>query len=110
MKHFSPKIGNNLFSANLLFRSVHNNQLSPNVLWEESIILIEASHLLEATEKARCIGKTKEHAYLVANGDEVAWKFFTVERVFEIDDEILTDGTELFARFLKRTEVPTNAI
>lgn len=95
---------NTWFSASLLFRSVHQQPRQGEVLWEESIRLIQASTEEEAAQRAEALGKRTEAQYKVKD-DKVRWTFVRIERVCEIDPQQLTDGTELFSRFLRDSEV-----
>lgn len=72
-------------------------------MWEESIILIEASTSEQALEKANAIGIDRTCSYKTISGDELAWHFFKVERIFEVDE--LCDGAEIFSRHLRNSEV-----
>ena len=56
-------------------------------------------------QKAKELGQRSEVSYLGEEADLVKWKFVRVERIFEIDDEKLKDGTEVFSRFLRASEV-----
>jgi len=94
---------NNFYTASLLFRSLHDGGTTPG-LWEESLILIQAISPEEALKKAREVGHARELTYTAIDGSKVAWKFFKVERVFEIMDELI-DGAEIFSRYLRNSEV-----
>jgi hypothetical protein len=93
------------FSANLLFVSEHVERPSADPLWEEQILLIEAEHETLAFERAEAFGKSKAHEYRNQEGDLVRWTFRQVERVYPIDSPSLQNGTELFCRFLRNSEV-----
>ena len=92
------------FAASLLFKSTHVPTEAKPAIWEESIRLILAATEEEAYEKARRIGNAASHAYDVEGGT-VTWHFQSVERVHHIEDDALRDGSELFSRFLKDSEV-----
>src|SRR5437879_5940577 len=93
------------FAVNLLFESVHNDQPSTESLWEERIVLLRAADEPGAQQRGEILGKSEEHEYISATGDQVRWTFRRVERVFAIDEEVLGDGTEVFSRFLHTREV-----
>jgi hypothetical protein len=93
------------FSGSLLFKSEHQPDSNPYPLWEECVILIEAENESDAKVKAAQHGKAGEHEYKNQAGELVRWSFERVERVCHIDKDALTDGTELFSRFLKDSEV-----
>ena len=77
-----------LFTVNVLFRSLRNGQLLPENLWEESIILIEASSAEEALTKAAQLTSGKKTSYETENGDQMDWEFFQVVQAFQIDAQI----------------------
>src|SRR5437879_3684838 len=93
------------FAVNLLFESVHFPRADDQPLWEERLVLIQAPNESEAEQKGARLGKDEEHEYESATGDHVRWAFRRVERVYPIEAETLGDGTELFARFLRCSEV-----
>lgn len=93
------------FSASLLFRSVHNGIASDDDLWEERIVLINADSEENANKECLRIGKSEEHEYLVSSDSSVRWRFIQVERVCEIDGDIMVDGLEVFSRYLRNSEV-----
>lgn len=89
------------FSCSLLYKSVHNNQETKDLLWEEKIILVEASSKEEALNKSKSLASSLEHSYTSATGDQVTWQFVKVGDVQEITDGKLEHGTEIFTRFIK---------
>jgi hypothetical protein len=93
------------YTANLLFKSVHAASSQEDTLWEESIRLIKAETKDQAMEKAQALGRASPLTFSVQTGDKVTWVFVKVERIFEIDEESLKDGTEIFSRFLRDSEV-----
>lgn len=94
-----------LFAANLLFRSSRDGVFDDANLWEESLVLIEASSANDAEAKAALLAVLAESSYVAMDGTRVAWTFFKVERVFEIFDQPLRHGSELFSRYLRHAEV-----
>ncbi|KQU71209.1 hypothetical protein ASE08_19230 [Rhizobacter sp. Root16D2] len=74
-------------------------------LWEESLILVAGGSAEEAEEKAAALALTRQSSYVAMDGAHVDWVFFKVERVFEILDTPLCDGSELFSRHLRHSEV-----
>jgi hypothetical protein len=96
---------NRVFAANLLLRGVRNNNPSEEDLWEESIILIFAEDEGDAARKAERIGRENETSYKTTDGSTLAWKFVQIERLYEIMDSRIADGTEVFSRHLKNSEV-----
>lgn len=94
------------YAVSLLFKSSHTQpQDVEDALWEESIVLINAVTEREAREIAVKRAHDSEHSYTTQGNDSVSWTFQQVERVFEIDADILVSGTEVFSRFLRDSEV-----
>ena len=92
------------FTASLLFKSQHH-PANRDSLWEEQIVLIEAEDELAAKQKAVKLGKTGELEYRNQTGELLRWSFEQVERLYEVEGNELKDGTELFSRFLRDSEV-----
>jgi hypothetical protein len=93
------------YTASLLFKNIHVGQPDDNCLWEESIVLLRADSEEEARHQAELLGKREEHEYVSATGDLVRSSFHGIESVHQILDETLEPGTEVFARFLRSSEV-----
>ncbi len=55
--------------------------------------------------KALAYGKEAEHRYRNNAGEEIEWKFDTVEILCRLEAESLADGLEVISRFLKQSEV-----
>jgi hypothetical protein len=92
------------YAANLLFKGSRSSAAGGEPLWEESIRLISADSAKEARVKAERLGRTEKVSYAVKGG-AVSWAFDRVERIHAIDADALSDGTELFSRFLRDAEV-----
>jgi hypothetical protein len=92
------------FAANLLFKSVHIPSGKSPPIWEQSIRLIEAETEADARDKAERLGRSEMVSYQ-ARSDLVIWTFEGVERVYAIEQDHLSDGVELFSRFLRDAEV-----
>jgi len=94
------------FTVSLLFKAVHRKpENGDDPLWEESIVLIEADTEEDARVQGEMLAKEQEIEYEVKGGDSVVWQFELIERVFQIDNESLVSGTEIFSRFLLDEEV-----
>ena len=93
------------YTANLLFKSTHSKHQAGEAIWEESVRLIKANNEGEARQRAIDIGRSSQPSYAIEGDANVKWTFVQVERVCEIDVEELTDGVELFSRFLRSSEV-----
>ena len=90
------------YSVNLLYAGVRQDGTIP--LWEERIILVDAVDEEQAKNKATDFARDQEVGFCVESGDKVDWVFKKIERVFMIDGPI-SDGCELFSRFLREPEV-----
>lgn len=99
------------YTANLLFKSNRIPSKGANPFWEERFLLIEADSEEGARTEATQIGKAAEHQYKVSGAEkgeppsELKWSFERIERVCEIEAQTLSNGTELFSRFLRDSEV-----
>lgn len=93
------------YSASLFFESIHT-PATPEAehMWEEVVHLIHAESEQEALKKANAIGKKSELNYRVDSGDDVKWRFVKTESVALIEMQKLTDGAEVYSRFLTAQE------
>ncbi|MET1257614.1 DUF4288 domain-containing protein [Aliikangiella maris] len=87
------------YSVCMFFKSERTDKREP--LWEERIVLVSALSEEEAMEKAtrNC---ERESEFKTEMGTQIKWQFHSIERVILLDD--LSDGTELFSRFLSEHE------
>src|SRR4029079_7738236 len=92
------------YSASLLYESVHNQMAREESIWEEQIVLVRADTDAEARAQAELIGKSSEGTYTSANKAQVRWAFREVQSVFQLLDQELKPGTEVFSRFLRASE------
>lgn len=103
------------YSVNIFFVSKHpspQERLHQNSsddqpterLWEEQILLVQAIDGEEARAKAENYGRKAEHTYQNSEGDVVEWSFHALGQVYEILEDSIADGVEVFARFLKTEE------
>jgi ribosomal protein L22 len=72
--------------------------------FEESIVLLQANEEEEAWQKAETLGKQLAAEYQREAERSTRWEFVGVLKVYEVLEETLQDGTELFARFLTAKE------
>jgi hypothetical protein len=93
------------FTASLLFSAERSATPDREPLWEEQIVLFQAPDESSAEAKASEHGKAQGHEYTNDAGEVVRWVFKKVERVHPIDSPTLEEGTELFCRFLRDSEV-----
>jgi hypothetical protein len=93
------------YGVNLLFENCHVGEPADRNLWEERIILVDASSDMVAAQEGRRLGKAEEHEYTSATGDRIQCRFRRVDCVHAIDADTLETGTEVFSRFLRASEV-----
>lgn len=98
------------YTASIFLKSDHLTRPHISPLWEEKILMIEASSEMEAGQIAAKFGKDSECEYEVADGTpgnppgRLQWKFQKVERVTFIESDQFTSGMEIFSRFLRDSE------
>lgn len=92
------------YSASLLYESVHDQKVREEDIWEERIVLISAGTDAEARAQAELIGINGEVAYWSASKEQVRWVFREVQSIFELLDQELKAGAEVFSRFLRASE------
>ena len=94
------------FGVSLLLCGETAGRSERDLLWEESIVLVQADSCVEARLSAEGIGKGTEVEYDSASGERIRWTLRNVYRVYEIEErEVLRTGTEVFSRFLRQSEV-----
>ena len=88
------------YSAKLLFEMKTQPQADDRPLKEERIVLFEALDESEAQEKAMAAGQESEHEYESSDGNTVMVKFLELKKIYEINSEQLSNGTEVFSEFI----------
>jgi len=90
------------YSAQALYKSIKDNSIKTveTDTYEESIFLIKASTKAEAYEIAERKAAQNEISYKNSYDQEVTWKFIKIIDVFELIDEKIDSGTEVFSRFI----------
>jgi hypothetical protein len=69
-------------------------------LLEERYVLIDALDQAEARSTALLIGRDSEHSYISSDGNSVALSFLRIGSIYEILDDNIESGTEVFSRFI----------
>jgi hypothetical protein len=88
----------NWYVAEAIFRSrIDGGSPGYVPLTERSWFLVSAPDEEVALGKATELAKAKSQSYANADGEEVLWVFVRIERVREIMDVELVDGTEVWA-------------
>jgi hypothetical protein len=89
------------FSVVLLFERLHAPKAAPHgPLWEEAIFLVRANGEQEARAKATSIGEAKQLNFHSLSGEMIEWRFAGIQEVYEILDEVPSDCSEVFSKFL----------
>ena len=92
------------FAVSVFMKSISLAETEDQALWEESIVLVDADDEHRARTFGENFGRDAEHEYETASGDFLRWRFACVERVYPIDTDDLSHGTEIFSRFLRASE------
>lgn len=92
------------FWVSALFKSEHLNKVRKRHLWERTVFLVRATTKELAEQYAQNLAKNKEIEYESANNDSVRWTFQGIERINELHDEAISDGTEVFWEFFERVD------
>jgi hypothetical protein len=94
------------YGVSVWLEGCHEDGANLPSLWEEIVLLIQAETEAEARTLAGASAREREHDYRVSKPSRhtVRWTFREVARICEIEGQ-LGSGTEVFARFLKPSEV-----
>ena len=88
------------YSARLLIERTVEGSRPVKPLFEESVIVFQASDHREASRKAKQLGRKASHHFKNVYGETVRWTFREVLEVQEImSDKGLVDGTEVYFRW-----------
>lgn len=92
-----------MWSVALLFERLHpqSRKVPDDPLWEESVIVVDASSEEEAQEKAEQLARKEAVSFRAVSGEQVEWNFVGVIGSHEITDQVVAEGTEVFSRFLR---------
>ena len=91
------------YLVNVFHRSDHIPALpAEKTVWEETFVLVDAENEEHAREKVSRKASTDQTAYTSTTEDSVVWNFVGSPRVQYCEE--LTDGAELFSRFLRNSE------
>ncbi|MGE5409826.1 MAG: DUF4288 domain-containing protein [Clostridiales bacterium] len=97
-------MSNRWYSASLLFEGINSGKSEAEQLWEETIVLFLAKNEEEAEEKARLLGLNSEHEYESVTRDMVKWEFRHILSIQEVLTDNISDGAEVFSRYLRASE------
>ena len=90
------------YTAECLYRSELASCTADEQLCEYRYFLVKADDDQAANEKARELAAAKQHGYLNANGEKVHWVLEAVIDTKQILNEDLSEGTEIFHRYVSR--------
>jgi hypothetical protein len=93
------------YSASLFFKSVHKQGVEASGLWEEKVFLFSAESEEQVRLLAAAVGKEEEVSYETVSAGLVEWKFDSVGNVCPLSNDRPGEGTEVFWRFLRASEV-----
>jgi hypothetical protein len=88
----------------LLYRSEVDGRRDDECTWEEFVVLIEADDKEAAKWEGERIGKAGEHEYITATDELLRWVFDRVLSVYEILEDGIRSGTEIYSMFLRTSE------
>jgi len=90
------------YTVSVLVQGIHDGAPPVEDLWEERILLLDASDDAEAGAPARTLAEFDSVEYVGISGHRVKWRFAHVGRVCPIDAPVLKSGVEIFSRFLRK--------
>src|SRR6266567_3790977 len=93
------------YGASLLYQCSVRSDVLESPIYEERIIVVNAADDSVVRTAAELAGKAGTLGYDNADGDRVDWLFVEVVDVKELFDEHVSDGTEVFYRYLTAPEV-----
>jgi hypothetical protein len=92
------------YTVSVFLQGVHEGNRPVDDLWEERIILLDASDESEAGAAARTLAESESVEFAAVTGHRVKWRFSHVGQVYSIDAPGLQSGVEVFSRFLRDSE------
>jgi len=92
------------FCAQLYFTLIPDSDNRGGLL-EERYVLIDSPDQAEARSTAFLIGRESEHSYTSSNGNSVSLSFLRLGDIYEILDDNIETGTEVFSRFVDWPEL-----
>ena len=91
------------YIAIALYESTSSNP-EDRMLYEECFVLIKATSLEQAKDKAWELSRRQESSYKNEAGSTIAWSLKHIVDVASVLDEGFEDGTELYARHFRNYE------
>lgn len=92
------------YSVSILYIGKKNIPNHPDI-WEETICLFEAKNEDEVRKKAEEKSRSQEIKYQSVSGNTVNWIYDGILNIYDISEDNICNGTEVFSRFLKENDV-----
>ena len=94
-----------LFSISVLLKHDLPNDNVDETIWQENLILCYADCIEDAKVKAEIFARNLEVEYKSISGEIVKWVYDSILSIYQLEENILSDGSVLFARHLRNREV-----
>lgn len=119
MEASSKPIQTKWYAVKVLFESIHtaggsyhlniddSNHGDNMKIFEESIILVKEMNMELAIESAEKVAKKAEHESTNSYGEIVKHQFVRSLYAFELNDDEVTNGTEIYSRFIHASKEDT---
>lgn len=92
--------GETWFAANIILESSHPEERQYRKLYEQRIILVRATTIEEAWQKATVYGEAAREEYRNPNDKTVIWAMREILDVKELFEDSIGDGSEVYYSFL----------
>lgn len=98
-----PASSSETFIAVILYEA-SSDELSNQPLYEESFVLLKATSLDEARDKALLLARQTETSYQNERDETITWSLKQVIDVSPILNDTFKDGAELYSRHFRNYE------
>jgi len=102
-------IGTKWYGVSAVYKAIHVGARRRRHLWERIIFVIQAASEPAADEIALQVARDKEREYVGGGGDVISWVLQEVEKVEEILDAEIREGTEVLWEFFERVDKRTQS-
>jgi hypothetical protein len=92
------------FSARALYRCDVRDGRDCEPLCEESIFIFLATDEAAAEVRAEQVARERQMSYQNNEGSSVEWRLVSVEDVYQIFDQELSDGAEVYSRLFQPSD------
>jgi hypothetical protein len=90
-----------IISGNSNPEYIDKNYTNSSKTYEESVVLVKAQSFEHAYKIAEKIASESEHDYTNTYEEKVEWIFVKVIDIFQLFDDELKTGTEVYSRFIR---------